>query len=157
MDSTFLYFLSGLAVFGVKRAVEGQGETIRRWLYPAAGSAASFIIALIGGYPLSSVADLPPVLALVSGAAAGYILYLAEERRYFTTGMIKYVATIVLGLALGLAAFIVAWGYSRLTGGHVFRQITIQYKAITFFVYGFMTVFGYIFPERWFIRRRIDS
>lgn len=150
MESLLLFFLVGLFIFAAKCLTKNQSGTARFLAFLGSGLLAGTGIGLTIGSPLDPMIDIPWWQVTVMGGMAGMILYRAEIINLFTHSGIRYFSTILLGFVLSMLSY----GLFLL---HVIiiQNVTLVYARKTvvilvFILIGFITIFGYTFPERWF-------
>ena len=154
MESSLLFFLLGLSVFGAKWIVRDRPEWIRIVTFIVTGVLSSMIIGFIGGERLLLMLQLPRPLLVLIGAASGIVLYSADKVGLIYKPGIQYIVTILLGSILAVISYVLLLIYqSILPTEHIVSPPT-RFLALSFFLIGFLTVFGYTFPERWFKQKK---
>jgi hypothetical protein len=153
MESFLLFFLIGLTIFGVKYITKDQSNSIQFIAFAAGGALSGALIGFLGGSSLFPIFRIPWGVLPVIGAMAGLLLYSADKSGLIHKPGIQYIVTVVLASVLaGLSYGIV----------FVYRMIVIEPQPIaqprnivllSYLLIGFLTVFGFTFPERWFKRR----
>lgn len=150
MESTLMFFLIGLSVFAVKRLTAERSDGWRLLCFVAAGTGGGALVAYLAGHPLSPAVNYPAWLVVPTGAFAGWLCFWAESRSLLNRPGIQYLATLLLGLIT--AAF--TWGAAQVY--RLFADLEVQMTlsggeaAIIWITVGFVTLFGYTFPERLF-------
>lgn len=158
MESVFLFFLVGLSVFLIKHLVKNRSAGVQFLAYLGSGLFSGWVVGLAAGSALSAVAAIPREGAVVMGGLAGVILYAAERGGLLTRPGIRYFATILLGLVLAGLSYVMMVLYAGLGRGVAYRAPAGGARVpLTFVLVGFLTVFGYTFPERWFRQRRVTD
>jgi hypothetical protein len=154
MESSLLFFLLGLSVFGVKWIVGDRPEWIRIVAFIVTGALSGLIIGFIGGKQLLIMLQLSRPLLAGIGVAAGIVLYSADRVGLIYKPGIQYIVTILLGSILAVISYVLLLIYqSILPTEHIVSPPT-RLLALSFFLIGFLTVFGYTFPERWFKQKK---
>ena len=154
MESTFLFSLVGLSIFGAKFLVKSASGTVRFSVFLGTGILAGVILVLAAGPPWPPSVQIPAGGVPVITGLAGILLYVAEKRSILTRPGLQYIATLLLGLLLaGLSygIFLIYQSIAQLE----YRSPQEKTAVILIFVLiGFLSIFGYTFPERWFNQRR---
>ena len=151
MESLLLFFLVGLFIFVIKCLTKNQSGTTRFLAFFGSGLVAGAGIGLTIGSPLDPMIDIPWWQVTVTGGMAGIILYRAEMLHLFTHSGIRHFSTILVGFVLSMLSY----GLYLLHATIISDASSLAYARKTvviliFILIGFITVFGYSFPERWF-------
>ena len=154
MESSLLFFLLGLSVFGAKFMMKDRPEWVRIVAFIVTGALSCIIIGFIGGEKLLLVLQLPRPLLAVIGVAAGIVLYGADRTGLIHTPGIQYIVTILLGSILAVISYVLLLIYRSMLPTEPIVSPPTRLLALSFFLIGFLTVFGYTLPERWFKRRK---
>ena len=157
MESLLLFFLIGLFVFATKVLTKNQSGTKRILAFIGSGFLAGGGIGLTIGSALDPLINIPWWEVALIGNMAGIILYRAEMIHLFSRLGVRYFSTILLGLILSLFSY----------GLFLFHATIVQNTSLTyarkpavfliFILIGFITIFGYTFPERWFNQRNTQK
>ncbi len=154
MEPLFLYIFIGLVIFGVKVLTQGRAQRLGLPGFIAGGVIAGAVIPLLTRTPLGPAIAVPGTVPVIFGALAGVILYFAETWGITTRPGIRYASTLILGVILG----VLAWGVTALVGSVTSDVIILTSQGVLrytiFLLAGFLTAFGYTFPERWFRQSR---
>jgi hypothetical protein len=154
MESSLLFFLLGLSVFGVTFMIKDRPQWIRIVAFIVTGTLSGAIVGFIGGERMLVMLQLPRPLPAGIGAVAGIVLYSADKVGLIHKPGIQYFVTILLGSILAVISYILLLIYqSILPAEHIVSPPT-RLLALSFFLIGFLTVFGYTFPERWFKQQK---
>jgi hypothetical protein len=150
MESALLFFMAGLFMFAVKQGFRQRKPGARFLAFLGTGVLSGLIISFITEEPWIRFVNTPRCyIPLVTGVA-GILLYIADEKKLiFKTG-IKYTITIVLGGIHALVSYFLIWVYARLAGTGSITLFTDTGLFVVLLLVGFVTMFGYTFPERWF-------
>ena len=153
MESSLLFFLVGLGIFGAKILTRGRPGAIRLLVFVAGGALSGLIIGLFSGSSLFMMFRIPWGIMPIIGATAGLVLYGADKSELIHKPGIQYAVTILLGSVLaGLSYGIIS----------IYRMVSSETQTIfqprniivlSYLLIGFLSVFGFTFPERWFKRR----
>jgi len=154
MESTLLFFLVGLSIFAAKYVAKNQPDGTRLLVFFASGTLAGGIVGLAAGSPFWPMVAIPRISMAAVGGLAAIIIYGSEKANLTNKPGIRYFATIFLGLVLaGLC-----YGFMRLymtLAQLEFRTPSDKTVVILVWVFiGFLTMFGYTFPERWFFPQK---
>ena len=152
MGSSLVFFLVGLAFFGIKHLVANQNDTIRLAAYLFTGIAAGIILNLLNISPWPPPIRMPWGLIPFITGMGGLCLFAAEKWSLITKPGLKYFSTIILGLFLTGGAYLFLVLYRILTGKAQLTPHGIQYILLSLILICFLIVFGYTFPQRWFKR-----
>jgi uncharacterized membrane protein len=149
MAGFLLFLLIGMVQFGVFVLLRGKSRAVRWTGHVTAGLLAGGIMALLPvkvptqgfilprfGFPL-----IGALSGLLTGAAERWGLFNREILQFFVTPGLSFLMALVLAAGILLAL------RSGSRGDHDFFPI-----GLTCLLIGFMTVFGYTFPRRWFKR-----
>lgn len=150
MESTLVFFLVGLAIFGVKHLVVNQSETIRLAAYIFVGVAAGVILNLLSVSPWPPSIHMPWGLIPFITGLGGLLLFAAEKWGLITKPGLKYFSTILLGLFMTGGAYLFLLLYRILSGRDQLTPHGNQYIFMSLILICFLVVFGYTFPQRWF-------
>lgn len=151
MDSIFLFFFIGVAVY-LAGAFSGKSNNkLRIILFLAAGCLAGAIIIAIPGI-LESTPGSPLVVPLL-GMIAGYFLFRLEERKWIEKQGLQYFVTLFLGLLLGGIGFVLYKAEGLFSGRPPVYQRDSLFTFSYSFMAGFLMIFGYTFPARIFRKR----
>ncbi len=151
-----MYFVIGLAIYGARLVTSNSRRKIQISAYLGAGSVAGSIIGWIAGYPLYPLVDMPPLLLSVPGLCAGGLCFIAESKGLLDQPGFKYVVTIFLGGVTAACIWVVTVMYMQIFDPAVHMVLSGSQQAIIYISAGFMLIFGYTFPARWFKQRRIS-
>ena len=154
MESSILFLLVGISIYLIKIISKNQKETIRILEYPISGGITSTTIGLLEKNTLIPGLHFPIFGITIFGLVAGSLLYLAEKGHIFHQPGIQYFSTIILGLILAC----LFWGFTILYIN--IRKISHNSPGgnsglfLVFILWGFIIVFGYAFPKRWFKQKK---
>jgi len=154
MESLFLFFIVGLLIYVTKLLVKKQTPLIHFLSFVGSGFIGGGLITLITDYPLGPTMQIPWGITAIIGGLAGIILYGTERGKLVTRPGIQYFVTILLGLCLAGLSYVLVHLYTTF-----FRagDMTLDRGALSLLVFvlvGFLTIFGYTFPERWFAQKK---
>ena len=155
MESSLLFFFVGLSIFGAKHFMGKRSEALCFIIFVGIGVLSAGIIAFIAGSALFPVLRIPVGFWAVFGGVAGIILYTAERSGLIDKPGIRYITTILLGSILAGIAYGLMILYRTITRIDAF--IPNNLLLLSFVLMGFLTVFGYTFPERWSKQRNPNS
>ena len=153
MESTFLFSLVGLSVFAAKLASQKLKIRVRLYIFIFTGMAAGLGVGLIIGFPLSPAVEIPRMLTSVFGGIGGLILFYTNETKLIYKPGIQYITTVFLGSLLAGISYGITLLYIQLSGAEVRMPVSGPNIAVIFLLMGFMIIFGFTFPERWFKQR----
>ena len=153
MESAFFYFILGLLVFVVKVAVTSLRIRLRLFFFALSGMAGSMGIALLAETPLLPGVLFPIGFYGLTGLGAGLLLFAIDHLNLVHSTGFEYIVTIVSGLIYGGFMWLLAELYLK-SRGMMLQGIPPAQKGIIFASFGFVTMAGFIFPERWFRRSR---
>ena len=108
------------------------------------------------GYPLYPVVEIHYTYTAVIGVLAGVVLYIGDRLRWIHKPGLTYVATFIMGMFLAGLCTGLTYLIIRLNDVVVHVRVTAMQMVFQFILVGFMTVFGFTFPERWFRMRGIE-
>ena len=150
MESIFLFLLIGISIYFAGYIVRNKSGSIRCLLFVSAGFFSSTALALTEKIILIQGLTLPLFTVSIAGCLAGLLLFYAEKGQFFTRPGIKYLATPLFGIILagiyyGLTRMYLYAAHSQLNPAEFNRELFILY-----FLWGFIVVFGYAIPARWF-------
>lgn len=153
MESALLFFLVGLSIFGAKHMVRERPEKIRSLAFLGIGLLSAGILGLFT-QSSSSISYIPWGIFSFIGGAAGLIIYGTDRFNLITRPGLQYVVTILLGLILAAVSYGFTMFYLTIMG-RTGQNIGVNRTLLMSFVLiGFLTIFGYTFPERWFKQRK---
>lgn len=155
MESTLLFFLVGLVIFGIGRINHPLIEERRFFLYSSAGFLAGVLLGKLGKFEWMPPSMFGWIFPAFSGWLTAIILYIAERSGIFLKSGIQYIATILLGSLQAILLFIL----------FKVRLILLQMEStglrinneMLFLIclsIGFVSIFGYALPYRWFIQNQ---
>ena len=151
MESSLLFFFVGLSIFGAKYFAGKRSEALRFVVFAGSGVLSTGIIALIAGSALFPMLRVPVGYWAVIGGIAGILLYAAERGGLIDKPGIRYITTVLLGSILAGVAYGLMVLYRAVT--RIDAGTPNNLLLLSFVLMGFLTVFGYTFPERWSKRR----
>ena len=149
MESILLFFLIGLSIFAVKWLTKNQSGKTRFLAFLGSGLLAGTGIGLTIGSPLDFL-DIPWWQAAVTGCMAGLVLYRAEMISLFTRSGFRYFSTILVGFVLSILSYGLFLLHATIAQNSSLVYARTTVVILVFILIGFITVFGYSFPERWF-------
>ncbi len=161
MESLFLFFLVGLTIFISTHFIKSARETDRFLIFLGSGILSGLLIGLLAGTPWPPSVQIPGGGVAVVGGLAGIVLYIADRGKLITRPGLQYFATILLGLVLAALSYGVVSLYTAFA--------TVEHRIpeertlvpLVFILVGFLTVFGYTFPQRWLkqhqSRKKMDN
>lgn len=150
MEATLLFFLIGLAVFTVKRITVHQSTAMRLACFVVVGALAGGLVGWLAGHPMNPAVLYPPWLVVFSGAFVGLLCFWAEVKTLLMRPGLQYVMTLLLGVLTAAFTWGVAWLYRLLVPVEVHMVLRSDQEAIIWIAVGFVAIFGYTFPERYF-------
>jgi len=152
MAAYLLFLLIGMVQFAAFVFLKERNGGIRWFGHAAAGLLAGFFVALLPVRIPTQGFILPqlglPLIGLLSGLMTGA----ADRVKLFQREILQFFITPGLGflLAMLLASGVVLC--LRPGGREVNARIDVLAIGLTCLLIGFMTIFGYSFPRRWFKR-----
>lgn len=154
MESLLLFFIVGLLIYITKLLVKKQTPLIRLPSFVGSGFIGGGLITLLTDYPLGPTMQIPWGITAIIGGLAGIILYGTEKGKLITRPGIQYFVTIFLGLCLASLSYGLIHLYKTFfrAGDMTLGNGTLP--LIVFVLVGFITIFGYTFPERWFAQKK---
>ena len=153
MESALLFFIVGLSIFAAKFLVKDRSETIRFLIFLGSGILSGGILGFFTNSSFSMLL-IPWGLFALTGGLAGVIIYGADRLSFITRPGLQYIATILLGFILAAISYGFMRFYVILTKIEIQNLSTARILPLTFLLIGFLTIFGYTFPERWFKHRK---
>ena len=152
MVGFLLFLLIGMVQFGAFVWLRGKSRRVRWAGHVAAGLFAGGIMALLPikiptrgftipplGFPLIGLLS-----GLLTGAADRWGLFQRELLQFFITPGLSFLMALLL--ASGVVLSLRSGGREGIVRSDIFPI------GLTCLLIGFMTVFGYTFPRRWFKR-----
>lgn len=155
MESSLLFFLVGLSIFGGTHLTKSENETVQFLVYFGIGIVSGLILGLFISPPWPPSVQIPRGGVPVVTGLAGIILYAAEKKKLLTRPGLQYFATILLGLLIAGLSYGLLMIYQSLSNIEYRSPEEKIYIILVFLLIGFLTVFGYTFPERWFKQRKL--
>ena len=151
MESSLLFFLIGLSVFFVDHFSRKERSIIRLFAFILAGLVTGGILGSFVKFPILMSVREPWIAMGMIGGLAGIILYPAAKDNWVSKPGLQYIATILLGLILavlsyGLIKFYTVFSHSELLP----QAVNTDFIFIAHLFMGFLIIFGYTFPLRWF-------
>jgi len=150
MESIFLFLLVGILIYFTGYFSRQKTDRIRCALFLSAGLVSSTILGLIEPVRLVPGLTLPPAALSVAGLMAGLLLFWVEKRQFFTRPGIQFVATPLFGIVLAVTFYGLTAGLIAATHTHEKFAAYKRELFILYFLWGFIVVFGYAIPARWF-------
>ena len=150
MESSLLFFLIGLAVFGVDRLTKKERTTIRMLAFVIAGMLVGGILSSFIKFPILLTVRAPWFAMGIIGAIAGLIIYIADKGNWMSRPGIQYVTTILLGLGLAVLSYGFMKFYVIYSRSETPATVDNSILFIAHLFMGFLIIFGYTFPMRWF-------
>lgn len=154
MESSLLFFLVGLSVYGVEKLMKDKAESMRLIAFVGAGLLSALVLGLLVGDSLFPWITLPAWWMPVMGGLAGLLMFGADRLRIVTRPGVRYIATLLLGAIMAG----ICYGLALLAGVELGLNLDPNTAGriipLTFVLVGFLTVFGYTFPARRFGRRQ---
>jgi hypothetical protein len=149
MAGFLLFLLIGMVQFGAFVWLRGKSGTTRWTGHVAAGLLAGGIAAVFPVKIPTQGFTLPPSGLPMIGALSGFLTGGADRMGLFHREILQFFLTPGLSFMLALPLASGVWLYRSVIGrgGHDFVPV-----GLTCLLIGFMTVFGYTFPRRWFKR-----
>lgn len=154
MESLLLFFLVGLFIYLSKHLAKSKHEGIRFLTFFGSGILSGVLVGLVAGPPWPPSVQIPGGGVAVVGGLAGIVLYTADRGKLITRPGIQYFATILLGLVLAGLSYGFVLLYTTLARCEHRKPGEGILIPLVFLLIGFLTVFGYTFPERWFKQRQ---
>jgi len=154
MESSLLFILVGFGIYLVNKFLGDKYPNHQHILFAVTGFLTAGIITTLAGVPWPHDQVLPWILILsVTGAVGGFLLFQAEKTQFIYKPGIQNFATLFLGLILSLLSYLLTWLFSKLTGYTLQTQQTQYLVPLSFIFIGFLIIFGYTFPARWFRKK----
>lgn len=154
MESSFLFFLVGFAIYLVKRFWGERNPHMLHIAFVVTGFLVAGILTGLAGVPWSHDRALPWILILsVTGGLGGILIYHADRTQFIFKPGIQNFATLFLGLLLSALSYLLTWLFSTLTGYELQARQTHFLIPVSFIFIGFLIIFGYTFPARWFKKK----
>jgi hypothetical protein len=150
MAFSFLFFFVGFFIFLARSTVKKKGNVTQILIITLCGSLTSLGIGLGGGTSIMPQTHIPLGIFALIGGLTGLIIYFAEKGKFFTRAGIQYVATITLGLIVACLFWMAIFIYQKWFQPDLPMQGKGNTLFILFLLWGFLTIFGYTFPHRWF-------
>ncbi len=150
MESLLLFFLVGLFIFAIKILTKNQNRTKRFMAFLGGGFLAGAVIGLAIGSPLDPLINISWWQMAVSGSMAGMILFRAEIINLFNHRVIRNFSTILLGFVLSILSYGLFLLHATIAQNTALLYARRTVVILVFILIGFITIFGYTFPERWF-------
>jgi hypothetical protein len=147
MESSLLFFIGGLAVFGISHLTQKHKPALRLIFFCLTALAFCLIMQAIFGSPFRAVMPLPPVLGAVMCVLAGLFLFLASQFRLFRMPGIQYFATLILAFLLTALVFLIIHFYLR-SQGVMLPEGSRNSLLILILLQTFLFFFGFAFPQR---------
>jgi hypothetical protein len=155
MAAWFLFFLIGLVQFGIHAAFIKKRPGFRFAAYVVGGTLAGCLIVLLPVRIPTPEFHLPMLTIPLTGALSGVLIGVAERFRLFNRPLLQFFITPALGLVLAFTSSFLVRAYLWVSGKETWTRTQLFPVGLTFLLIGFMTVFGYTFPRRWF-RKWVD-
>jgi hypothetical protein len=149
MAGFLLFLLIGMAQFGAFIWLKGKNGAIRWAGHAAAGVLAGVLVALLP-VTIPTQGFIVPYFGFpIIGGLSGFLTGAADQMGLFQNEILQFFITPGLSFSLAL---LLAFGVlvMQRTGGR--GGFDIFPIGLTCLLIGFMTVFGYTFPRRWFKR-----
>ena len=157
MESLLLFFLVGLFIFVIKSLTKNQSRINRFLAFSGGGLLSGAVIGLTIGSPLDPLIDIPWWQVAVIGSMGGMILFRAEMTNLFTCGAIRHFSTILLGFVLSILSYSLFLLHATIAQSTSLLYARKTVVILVFILIGFITMFGYTFPERWFKQRNSQN
>ena len=158
MEPLLLFFVAGLCIFLGRLTVKSERTALRLFAFVGSGILAGILIDFAVGPPWPPAISIPRGGSVVVTTLAGVVLYAADRGKLINRPGIRYFATILLGLVLAGLSYVSVRLYGTLAGVPYLylapRGSSLLLLVLT--LVGFLTVFGYTFPERWFKQRQMQ-
>ncbi len=156
MESTLLFFFIGLVIFGISRINHPLIEERRFFLYSSTGFLSGAILGLIGTFEWMPSSIFSWIFPAFSGWLTALIIYFAERTGLFTKPGIQYIATILLGSVQAVLLYLLF--KTRLIMMQIEStgfQLNDQMLFLICLSVGFVSIFGYALPFRWFFENKM--
>ena len=150
MESSLVFFLVGLAIFGMKHLLKKQATILRLAAYVVVGIADGVIFNLLAVSPWPPSIRMPWGLVPFITGMTGLLLFAAEQWNLITKPGLQYIATILLGLILTGASYLFIVLYRSLINLISLTPQMNRSVLLNLLLICFLAIFGYTFPERWF-------
>ena len=152
MAAFLLFLLIGMVQFAAFVFLRKKNGDLRWFGHAIAGLLAGGFIALLPARIPTQGFTLPPLGFPVIGLLSGVLTGAADRAGIFQREILQFFVTPGLGflLAVLLASGVVL--LTRSSGLEAAVRIDIFPIGLTCVLIGFITIFGYSFPRRWFKR-----
>ena len=157
MESSLFYFLVGLTIFFSKIVLKKLGGWQRFAVYGVSGAAAMGLLRMILGSPLYPILNIPVGVMSLMGAGAGSILFVADRWDMITKPGLQYFSTTILGIVVSATSYGMMCLFSSWSRQPIPSPGQGTLIPLFFVLMGFLIVFGYSFPERWFKHRQAQA
>ncbi|MCD6116912.1 hypothetical protein J7K93_07850 [bacterium] len=156
MEQSLYFFLAGLAVFGIKIVLpKNTKEWIRVLAFLMLPSIMLLIMSSFFGPLVPEHVNFPKqgIVLFLSGLFAGLVLYLADRTEFIFRPGIKYFATFFLGFIISGISFGISSLFCSIYNFPQEPTQLIGARIIYFLLSGFLIVFGFTFPSRFFRKK----
>ncbi len=150
MESLLLFFLIGAFIFAINNLTKNQSRINRFLAFSGGGFLSGAIIGLAIGSPLAPLIDIPWWQVAFIGSIAGTILFRAETINLFTHHVTRKFSTILLGFVLSILSYGLFLLHATIVHNAYLPYARKMAVILVFVLIGFITMFGYTFPERLF-------
>jgi hypothetical protein len=152
MAAFLLFLLIGMVQFAAFVFLRKKSGGLRWFGHAVAGLLAGGFVALLPVQIPTQGFTLPPLGFPLIGLLSGLLIGAADRGKMFQREILQFFITPGLGflLALLLASGVVL--FMRSGGREGAARIDIFPIGLTCLLIGFITIFGYSFPRRWFKR-----
>ncbi len=158
MENVFLFIIIGFIIFLISRFLKDTFQSYRFFIYTVTGFISGAIIGNLSKSAMPYPLSLSWTISAFAGWLTGILLYFSEKFKLFSRAGIEYIAT----LFIGSIEAIILWGMFKI------RAIVAPDSALIngtqgvqllllCMIAGFVSVFGYALPYRWFIRKKRQS
>jgi hypothetical protein len=150
MAAWLLFFLIGMAQFGVHVWLRRRQPVVRFASYVVSGILVGGVIALLP-IPIPTPEFHFPAQGIpLIGALSGILIGAADKFRLFNRQLLQFFITPALSLILAFVSVVIMLFYLIITRQENLIRPHLFPISLTFMLIGFMTIFGYTFPRRWF-------
>jgi hypothetical protein len=150
MAAFLLFYLIGMIQFGTHVLLRKKDWKIRIAALIGCGIAVGGAIALSRLLIPTPEFEWPSAATPLVGALSGLLIGFAERWRLFNREILQFFVTPVLSITLAACSFLFLSCHFWAAGQGPFLRTHLFPVGLSCLLIGFMTVFGYTFPRRWF-------
>jgi hypothetical protein len=154
MEFALLFFMAGLFIFAVKHGVQEKSRSIQFMAFLVTGIVSGIIISFAAKPPWPDDMSIPRQAIPILAGLAGILLFIVERYKLISRPGILYFITIILGLIHACISYMLFIVYKFITSGSFQTPANGTGFFIVLLLIGFVTMFGYTFPERWFRQQK---